>query len=446
MTTKNQAGKGNRRQREEVDVFADMMQAGAFSGEEGGEHGDFVEAFTSAVASPTAPGSLAARLAQEYGFKPSKEQSFDIPVERVLDSSYQQRLDKSLWTEKQRREYERLRTAVREGLNEVFFVAPYPGRPGYFFLAYGGHNRRDAAREEGYTTIPCIIVAYEQENGQDEERVGFGTTFENEVKIPMTLEERGRLYRQLMQRFKLSQEKLGKRLDLTRDIVKDCLMVAESAEDIRELVRDLSEGSGVRIARALGRLERLRETFNNEEAPQMARVPLIKAYRTGEMKTELIEAYIEEILRLVQESGITSLEEILHQVFHPRQAEAERVTAAPERKQPQDLEVASPVPALQMAATNVEAAQLTRSEVPTSPVAEREERGDHTAFTAAVVPVSTGVAESAQRIDKLLKAQKYLKAYRKLAAGTNKGEQEVRILDDMDDDIQAEKAKQTGNI
>lgn len=438
MTTQDSSTKGKtKKQRERVDVFADMMEAGAFGGEEGGEQGSFVEAFTSVVASPAALSSLGAKLAQEYGFRQSKEQSFDIPIERVLDSPYQQRLDKSQWTDKQRREYERLRTAVREGLNEVFFIAPYPGRPGYFFLAYGGHNRRDAAREEGYTTIPCIIVAYEQDNEQDEERVGFGTTFENEVKVPMTLEERGRLYRQLMQTFKLSQEKLARRLDLTRDIVKDCLLVAECAEDIRLLVRDLPEGSGVRIARALNRLERLGEVLGNEEAPRLARAPLIAAYRTGEMKTELIEAYIEEILRLVEEGGVTSIEETLNQLLHSSSAALEdsEPAAGDDRRTNGGTAPSAPTPRPIQATAD---GDTQRRGTPHAGAPATDTRSSPTPLST---PGVAGAAENAQRIDKLLKAQKYLVAYRRLAQGVAKGEQEMRILAEMDSDIQEERAQ-----
>ena len=456
--TKAQQTKGKKKEREEVDVFADMMDAGVFT--EDGHNGDFADAFSSTVVTTTPStrsvqlASLGERIAREHGFQPSKEQSFDIPIERVLDSPYQEReKDKRKWTDKQRQEYERLRKAVREGLNEVFFVAAYPGRPGYVFLTYGAHNRRDAARDEGHTVIPCVFVEYDEQKQEDQERVGFGTTFENEIKIPMTLEERGRLYRRLMRDFKLSQEKLAKRLDVTRDFIKDRIMVAESDEDVRDLVRALDTNGGIRIARSLNRLGTLadllaeREGKKQVDAPSIARAPLIEEYRTGNWKVELIEAYIDQILLLAQKEPSLPIEEILNRVFHPETNSAqyeedtrheEPSPVLPMTKDLVDATIAHtqqdqqepPLITVQPAIVNRDTPPATTS-FPAQ-VAERRETS-----TTATSDRTEG-AENALRLDKLLKAQKYLDAYCKLTDGKHKGDQEMSILTAMAEIIQEE--------
>ncbi len=459
------------RERKEVDVFSDMM-AGAFTQTDESEATSFVDTFTAYAApaapvvqpsqvEPSEPASLGEQLAQRYGFKPSKEQTFDIPVERVLDSPYQEREERSRWTERQKHEYERLRAAIREGLNEVFFVAPHPEKPDYFFLAYGGHNRRDAAREEGHTTIPCVVIPYDDTNAQDQERVGFGTAFENEIKIPMTLVERGRLYRRLMEKHNLSQEKLARRLDLTRDVIKNCLMVAESADDVRELVRHLDEGGGVRLARSLNRLNDLAAIYSDQDAPRLARAPLIAAYRAGTMKTELIEAYIGEILRLAQLQQPASIVTILETVFHPVSAAASPgsyVNATPDAKiheaplafpevsgENLALVYQQPVitPSAAVLATAVKQELVTQPTQATDELASEKHVGseDHSIrvdgsrspFVSSIH--GNQLAEQSQRFDKLLKAQRYFAAYCKLAKESERGEQEKRVLAELDEAI-----------
>lgn len=461
-------------QREEIDIFADMMNTSAFHNEVDAHAEAFVEAFTNTII-PSTPITIIHESSNPYGFKPSKEQAFDIPIDHILDSPFQNRLDKSQWTAKQKHDYDRLRLAVRRGLNEVFFVAPYPDKEGYFFLAYGGHNRRDASKEEGYTHIPCIIIDYDPQNSEDQEKVGFGTAFENEVKVQMTLEERGNLYKQLMRDFKLSQQKLADSLDLTRDTIKNCIMIAESPDDVRDLVRDLEDG-GIRIARSLNTLNVLKDLMNNVAAPHIARTPLIKKYKAGEMKTEIAEAYINEIILLTQQFPEMAIEEILHRVFSPPQTEQRAAQDVQSQESPltssaqtnsrpadaRETRYSIDTTSIQVSQTNVSASTQDRTDVTTpsftatpleqlehhSPSEEAKEvtanitNTSHTITNASTSVTSntsassttslyTSTAEVSLRLDKLLKAQRYFQAYCKLVTGKTKSDQEIRILKDI---------------
>jgi len=200
----------------------------------------------------------------------------------------------------------------------------------------------------------------------------------------------------------------------------------------KRLVRDLSEGSGVRIARALHRLERLGESLKNEEAPRLVRAPLI-------------EAYIEEILRLVEAVGVTSIEEILHQVLHSRSVAVEHVETRSGAQQRHDRFDASTAQVTRPAELGASSDGTRQRSTASVDAAATDTRSDRRPLPASVSLVSMGAAENAQRIDKLLKAQKYLTAYRRLANGMEKGDQEMRILAEMDSDIQQERAQPAVN-
>ena len=398
-------------ERVSVDPFAQMKQMAGNTGE------SFGSTFMAATAVPAQamPIGFAAKVAQEFGLQPAKEQSYLIPIDHVLDSPYQHRLPKEEWSEKQKREYERLRLSIQEGLNEVFFVCPYPKKPGYFFLAFGGHNRRDLIAEMGETAIPCQIVEFTEGNEVDEEKIGFGTTFENETKVPMTLEERGAQYQHLMENFQLTQEKLAKRLDVSRDFIKECLRISRSSQDIRTFVRELDEKSGIRISRTLQRLDALSTMLTSdgaEDAPTKARVPLIQAYKQRTILTEAMDAYVETILLLAKEHPSWPIEEILNKVFEPIQSEhrsyqREQVSTSFTEEDESSVED----PELVIQDTHRIDGGTDTSE---SRKKVKRDMRDEKQVVSPITSLQVHPEESL-RIDALTKALRYIKKYQKLA-------------------------------
>lgn len=271
----------------------------------------------------------------------SKYRVIEIEIDRVLDSPFQARENRAKWGEKQSRKFEQLRQSIREdGLNDIFFVAPHPeqekAEDGYYILAYGGHNRRDAAGLEGYTSIPCIVVDY------NHEKIGFGTTRENEVRIDLDAVERGRQYTLLMTEFHLTRDDLARRLDISPDVIKNCVMVFQCPEFIQEFIRELGEG-GFRIARAFKKMwDRLREILEadtqKEAEIKSLFLPLMDGYKSSQMNVERIEAEIERILEQARQqkeevSVVQSLSQNGNQptdtMSHPDNTSVEKITATP---------------------------------------------------------------------------------------------------------------------
>jgi len=236
---------------------------------------------------------------EEEGAETSSYKVLDIALDEIYDSHYQSR------EQRDPRRFHQLVHAIRtQGFQGVLVVCPHPQHEGKYQLIAGGHRRRDAAREAGLQTLPCLVVDY------DRQRMAVGTASENLVREDLSLPDEGRLYLQLRQDAGWTQEQLAEQLEASRDRIKECEVVARDAEDIQQMLRAAGD-HGLRAAKALRQLDRFDEPELGIWRAATERAPIIERFLGEELTTDGVQlAVTAAIARLQQQEILTGAEPV----------------------------------------------------------------------------------------------------------------------------------------
>lgn len=239
----------------------------------------------------------------------------DVVPDDIVDSLYQSRE----W-----RDSDRFRQLVHSiethGFNGVLIVCSHPQQEGKYQLIAGGHRRRDAAREAGLLTIPCLVVEY------DRHRMAVGTAAENLIREDLSLPDEGKLYLKLRQDAGWTQEELAAQLDISRDRIKECEIAARDAEDIQAMLRT-SGDRGLRAAKSLRQLDKLDEPEKGFFRAVAERAPLIEQFLAGKLTTDGVQLAVNAIIARVGQEKTQESEESLPAISLQEIRRHERVTA-----------------------------------------------------------------------------------------------------------------------
>lgn len=219
----------------------------------------------------------------------------DIAVDDILDSHYQSR---------EQRDPHRFQQLVHSiqahGFQGVLVVCPHPQHEGRYQLIAGGHRRRDAAREAGWQALPCLVVEY------DRQRMAVGTASENLVREDLSLPDEGKLYLQLRRDAGWTQEGLAEQLDVSRDRIKECELVARDAEDIQQMLRAAGD-HGLRAAKALRQLDKFDEPAQGVFRAAAERAPIIERFLQEELTTDGVQLAVNAVIaRLEQQNPLAA--------------------------------------------------------------------------------------------------------------------------------------------
>jgi len=240
----------------------------------------------------------------------------DIAPDDILDSHYQSR---------EQRSPERFRQLVHsiknQGFNGVLIVCPHPEHEGKYQLVAGGHRRRDAAKEAELSTIPCLVVDF------DQHRMAIGTAAENLIREDLSIPDEGKLYIKLRHDAGWTQEQLAAQLEISRDRIKECEVAARDADDIQEMLRAAGD-RGLRAAKSLRQLDKLDHPEQGIFRAAAERIPLIQKFLTGELTTDGVQYAVDAIFaRSEQENGQKDAEARPQEVSVPEIRRREKVTA-----------------------------------------------------------------------------------------------------------------------
>jgi ParB/RepB/Spo0J family partition protein len=104
----------------------------------------------------------------------------DIAPDNIIDSHYQARewRDPNCFRQP-------VHSIQSHGFNGILIVSPHSQQEEKYQLIAGGHRRRDAAKEAGLSTIPCLVVEY------DRHRMAMGTATENLIREDLSIPDEG---------------------------------------------------------------------------------------------------------------------------------------------------------------------------------------------------------------------------------------------------------------
>lgn len=226
----------------------------------------------------------------------------DIAPGLITDSHYQSRE----W-----RDPEHFRQLVHSihahGFNGILIVCPHPQQEEKYQLIAGGHRRRDAAKEAGLATIPCLVVDY------DRHRMAVGTATENLIREDLSIPDEGKLYLKLRQDAGWTQEELAAQLEISRDRIKECEVAARDAEDIQTMLRTAGD-RGLRAAKALRQLDKFDHPEQGIVQAAAERAPLIEQFLAEKLTTDGIQLAVNTIIARLE-----------HKQEHAQEAETQRL-------------------------------------------------------------------------------------------------------------------------
>ena len=160
-----------------------------------------------------------------------------VPVERLLPNPEQPRRS---FTEEALAE---LAESVRaRGILQPLIVRPAPGRPEHYQIV-AGERRWRAAQIAQVHEVPVLLRDY------DDIEVLEVAIIENIQRADLNAVEEARGYRQLMDRFGHTQERLAEALGKSRSHIANLLRLLNLPEDVQDMLRDGSLTAG--HARAL---------------------------------------------------------------------------------------------------------------------------------------------------------------------------------------------------
>jgi ParB family chromosome partitioning protein len=217
---------------------------------------------------------------------PPSRRLVTIPIERIRPGRYQKR------EKVNEEEYQQLKDQIAElGLQFTAVLCQDPDDGSYYNLMMGGHLRLRAAAELGLTEVQAVLQDY------DRLRLAKGTYFENKGRQPLTVIEEGLVFQQLQQDEGWSQEKIAQELKVNRSYVSLCMLAANSAPDIQEMLR-ADPGRGQRCFYYLRQLDDL-----GLEKAMSLRAPIIEKFLAGTLSTDQVKALVEQILQREKDEG-----------------------------------------------------------------------------------------------------------------------------------------------
>lgn len=239
----------------------------------------------------------------------------DIVPDNILDSPYQSREQRN-----PERFQQLVHTIKTHGFNGILIVCPHPEHAGKYILVAGGHRRRDAARAANLSTIPCLLVDF------DQQRIAMGTATENLVREDLSILDEGRLYLKLRQDTGWTQEQLAEQLEISRDRIKECEVATRDAPDIQEMLY-LAGDRGLRAAKALRKLDKLDRLEQGIVRAAAERAPLIQKFLSGELTTDGVQYAVDTILaRSEKEQQYDDKQEIPPEISSTEIRRQERMT------------------------------------------------------------------------------------------------------------------------
>lgn len=238
----------------------------------------------------------------------------DVAIDDLLDSDYQSR---------EQRDPQRFRQLVHaiqaHGFHGVLVVCPHSRHEGKFQLIAGGHRRRDAAREAGLQTLPCLVVDY------DRQQMAVGTASENLVREDLSLLDEGKLYLLLRQDAGWTQEELAEQLEVSRDRIKECEVAARDAEDIQQMLR-ITGDHGLRAAKALRQLDKFDNAALGLFRAAAERAPIIERFLREELTTDGVQVAVNAVVARLERKDPSATEEPVPEVSPQEIRRHERVT------------------------------------------------------------------------------------------------------------------------
>jgi len=234
-----------------------------------------------------------AQSLQEHGVHGEREASsvllpsrrlVTLPIEKIRAGRYQKR--ESVNEE----EFQQLKDQIAElGLQFTAVVCQDPDDTNFYNLMMGGHLRLRAATELGITEVQAVIQDY------DRLRLAKGTYFENRGRQALTIIEEGLIFQQIQEDLQedgehWSQERIAQELKVNRSYVSLCMLAANSAPDIQEMLR--ADRRGQRCFYYLRQLDEL-----GQEKAMSLRAPIIKGFLEETISTDQVKTLVEQILQ-----------------------------------------------------------------------------------------------------------------------------------------------------
>jgi ParB family chromosome partitioning protein len=251
---------------------------------------------------------------EEDGAESNSYKVLDLSVDDIHDSHYQSREQRD-----PHRFHQLVHSIQAHGFQGVLVVCPHPEHEGSYQLIAGGHRRRDAAREAGLQTLPCLVVEY------DRHRMAVGTASENLVREDLSLPDEGKLYLQLRHDAGWTQEQLAEQLEVSRDRIKECEVAARDAEDIQHMLRTAGD-HGLRAAKALRQLDRFDEPARGIWRAAVERAPIIERFLQEELTTDGVQLAVTAVIARLEQQGTSVAEEPLRDIYPHEIRRHERVS------------------------------------------------------------------------------------------------------------------------
>lgn len=223
-----------------------------------------------------------------------------IPIDRIRPNPGQPRRDFD------ERELEELASSIREkGVIQPLILRPHPVEPETWEIV-AGERRWRAAQRAGIHALPAVIRTL------DDTEVLELAIIENIQRADLNPLEEAMAYRQLMDRFGHTQERLGEALGKSRSHIANLLRLLTLPEAVLDLVRDgkltagharalvtvpapeplarqiVEKGLSVRQAEQLARAATAAPTHG--QAPAVQRTPVAKDADTRALEEDLTAA------------------------------------------------------------------------------------------------------------------------------------------------------------
>jgi ParB family transcriptional regulator, chromosome partitioning protein len=195
---------------------------------------------------------------------------------------------------------EDLASSIRQkGVIQPLIVRPHPGRSGYEIVA--GERRWRAAQLAGLHQLPVLVRNF------DDEEVVEVAIIENIQRADLNAVEEAWAYRQLMEKFGHTQEKLAEALGKSRSHIANTLRLLTLPAEVLDLLRTgkLSAGHARALVPSLRAAELARQVvlrgLSVRETEKLAATPVTAGQKPGQRRAASENAG--DRSRFVGESG-----------------------------------------------------------------------------------------------------------------------------------------------
>jgi ParB family chromosome partitioning protein len=151
--------------------------------------------------------------------------TMEIPLEQIATNPHQPRRDFDPV-----KLDELAQSISRQGILQPLVVSPSKGRADRRYLLVAGERRLRAARQAGLKAVPCVI------READDQQLMEWAVIENIQRADLNPIERGRAYREYMDRFSLRQEDVAERLGQARATVANYLRILDLGDEVQQLI------------------------------------------------------------------------------------------------------------------------------------------------------------------------------------------------------------------